>query len=82
VAGPPQRRDDLVWYYTLAQIGIEMVAPLFVGLYLDWQFGTTPWLMLIGIVLGFVGGLYHLIVMLQRRGRPPGPGTSDPRENR
>lgn len=31
------------------------------GLWLDRQFGTKPWLMLLLVVVGIVGGMLHLI---------------------
>jgi F0F1-type ATP synthase assembly protein I len=65
------------YYFALAQIGLEMVAPIGVGLLVDYYFGSLPWATVICTVLGFVGGMVHLVVMVQRhdaeeRRRPPG----------
>ena len=53
-------------------IGVELVAPLLVGVFggrwLDRRFATEPWLLLTGAVLGAVAGMINLI----RRGLPPG----------
>ena len=53
-------------------IGVELVAPLIVGVFggrwLDRRFETGPWLLLTGAVLGAVAGMINLI----RRGLPPG----------
>lgn len=42
-------------------LGIHMAAAvtlfLFAGRYADEYFGTKPWLMIAGIVIGFVGGM-------------------------
>jgi len=54
-------------YFTLAQVGLEMVAPLVLGLLLDAWLGWTPWTAVIGAVLGLVGGVAHLIALLNRR---------------
>lgn len=48
---------------TLGAVGTEMVAPIVVGCFLDYQFGTMPLCMVIGALLGLVGGIYHLIVL-------------------
>jgi hypothetical protein len=53
-------------YFTLAYVGMEMVAPLVVGLILDAQLGWTPWGAVIGAALGLIGGLAHLIAILNR----------------
>lgn len=48
----------------LMGLGIQFVVAillfLYVGMWLDRKFGTTPWLMLAGMVVGGVGGFYSL----------------------
>ncbi|MCS6976955.1 MAG: AtpZ/AtpI family protein [Gemmatales bacterium] len=51
------------------QIGLEMAAPIGLGVFLDLRWGTTPWLTVTGAVVGLVGGLAHLIAMLNREER-------------
>lgn len=53
-------------YFALGQAGIEMVAPLGIGLWLDYQFGWGPWGLIVGALVGFVGGTVHMIVMAQQ----------------
>jgi len=53
-------------YFTLAYVGMEMVAPLVAGLILDDQLGWTPWATVIGAALGLIGGLVHLIAVLNQ----------------
>jgi len=53
-------------YFALAQVGMEMVAPIVLGLWLDHKFEIGPWGVIVGAVLGLVGGLAHLVVMLRR----------------
>jgi F0F1-type ATP synthase assembly protein I len=48
---------------TISQVGIEMAAPIGVGLAIDYALGTMPIFMIVGAVAGFVGGVYHLIVL-------------------
>lgn len=49
------------------QLAISVVAGLFLGHYLDEKWGTNPWLTLLGLILGFIGGLYNLIRVLRWR---------------
>jgi len=57
---------ELGRYFALAQVGLEMVAPIVLGLFLDRQFGWGPWGVVAGAVLGLVGGFSHLVHMLNR----------------
>jgi F0F1-type ATP synthase assembly protein I len=63
---PPDARE-MGKYMALAQVGFEMVVPLIVGLVIDNYAGTGPWLMVAGAVLGFVGGIMHLIALSNRQ---------------
>jgi len=64
-AGPSNSRE-LGYYFALAQCGLEMVFPLGVGIALDYYFGWKPWGAVVGAIVGFVGGLAHLILMVNR----------------
>lgn len=50
----------------IGQIGLEMAAPIGLGWWLDVQFGTLPWLIIAGAVVGLVGGVAHLVVMMNK----------------
>ena len=71
--------------FALSQVGLEMVAPIALGLFLDNHLGWTPWGVSCGAVLGLVGGLAHLVWMLKKfeeqdssKTRSPNPpGTAD-----
>lgn len=43
------------------QLAASVVAGLLFGNYLDGKIGTRPWLALLGITLGFIGGIVNLI---------------------
>jgi F0F1-type ATP synthase assembly protein I len=66
--------------YGMAQVGIEMVAPIGLGVALDYWLGWTPWATVAGAVLGFVGGLVHLVSMMNQQDRngPKKPGSGAP----
>jgi F0F1-type ATP synthase assembly protein I len=63
----PPYGKELAYYYSIAQVGLEMVVPIGLGLLIDYRFGSLPWATVIGAVLGFVLGLLHLIKLLNRR---------------
>jgi F0F1-type ATP synthase assembly protein I len=48
---------------SLSQVGMEMAAPILVGLFFDRYFATSPWCVIGGAVLGFVGGFAHIIAL-------------------
>jgi ATP synthase protein I len=51
------------------QLAIAVVAFFFLGRWLDSLFGTAPWLMLTGLVLGITGGLVQFLRTALRLGR-------------
>jgi len=59
--------QELGHYVALAQSGMEMVAPMILGVIIDRYTGWTPWATVIGFIVGFVGGFMHLMVLLQKQ---------------
>jgi F0F1-type ATP synthase assembly protein I len=57
---------QLARYATLAQVGLEMVAPIVVGWFLDGYFGWSPWAVIVGALVGLVGGVAHLVALSNR----------------
>ena len=61
------------------QLALAVVILFFVGRWLDNRWGTSPWLMLVGIFIGIVGGLIRFVRTAMEVGReedaeePPGP---------
>jgi F0F1-type ATP synthase assembly protein I len=71
-------------YLTLGlQLAISVVVFFFVGRWLDGQFGTSPWLMIAGLLIGTAGGFiqfFRTVAALGRkqdRGKGPGPRKSE-----
>jgi F0F1-type ATP synthase assembly protein I len=71
-------------YLTLGlQLAISVVVFFFVGRWLDGQFGTSPWLMIGGLLIGTAGGFiqfFRTVAALGRKqetGKGPGPGKSE-----
>jgi F0F1-type ATP synthase assembly protein I len=66
----PQREPDfklLGQLAVLSQIGLEMATPVGIGAALDYYFGWAPWASIAGAVLGLLGGMAHLVAILNRR---------------
>jgi hypothetical protein len=64
-------------YIELGQVGMEMVAPIIIGLMFDNWLGWRPWLTVVGVVAGFVGGMAHLLAFRNRRANGPGSPHGD-----
>jgi F0F1-type ATP synthase assembly protein I len=72
VPGKPLDPKELGYYYSLAQVGLEMVAPAGVGLLVDHYFGWQPWGVVVGAVLGLIAGLAHLVTLTNQPRKPDG----------
>jgi ATP synthase protein I len=56
-------------YRVLAMAGTavaELVAPVLIGIWVDNRYGSAPWGLAVGAVVGFVGGLVHLMVVASK----------------
>jgi F0F1-type ATP synthase assembly protein I len=63
----PQDPRELGRYFALAQVGLEMVVPIGLGLLLDDWLAWRPWGVIGGAVLGLMVGLIHLASLSQRQ---------------
>ncbi len=57
---------DMRRYMALSQVGLEMVAPIGVGLAVDHFLGWFPWGTICGAALGLTAGLVHLIYFVSK----------------
>jgi F0F1-type ATP synthase assembly protein I len=71
----PESRSQLAFYAELSQIGIEMAAPIGIGAWLDSYLGWSPWLVITGAIVGFAGGMLHLLSLVNR----PPPSREPPK---
>lgn len=59
---------DTTWRMFVPSVGLTLL-----GVWADGQFGTKPWLMVLGIVLGFAGALLlvkkQIVGLKSRKGR-------------
>ncbi len=67
------------WVNQITSIAIEMAVPAFLGHWADQRWGTEPWLVGIGALLGFAVAMVHLLALAKqsnrRETRRPGRGT-------
>jgi F0F1-type ATP synthase assembly protein I len=70
---------ELSRYFTISQVGLEMVAPIALGLLLDHYLGWSPWGLVGGAALGLCGGVAHLVHLVGKEDSPPDSrGTKQP----
>jgi F0F1-type ATP synthase assembly protein I len=65
---PPTR--DFGAVLVIGGVGVEIVASILVGAVLDSYMNWAPWGILTGLVVGFTGGMLHLIVLMRRFSGP------------
>jgi len=58
---------EVGYYFTIAQVGLEMVVPIALGLWLENLLGWQPWGVVGGAVLGLTGGLLHLLQLVKKQ---------------
>jgi F0F1-type ATP synthase assembly protein I len=66
MSAEPPNSKEIGKYFALAQVGLEMVAPIVLGMVIDNYCDSAPWGVAGGAILGLVGGLWHLVVLAKR----------------
>lgn len=56
-----EQRSSLRYAGVGIQFGLTITLFALLGRWLDGRFGTTPWLLLVGVLIGFGGGTYSLL---------------------
>lgn len=62
---------DVQFQLVLAQTGLEMVAPIVLGLVLDSYFGWRPWATVAGVAVGLIGGIGHMVYLVNHHQDDP-----------
>ena len=78
-SGPSDSRHEMGFYFSLSQVGLEMVVPVGVGIALDRYLQWSPWGVIGGAVAGLLVGFVHLVVVLNRHDQG-GAGPSERRD--
>ncbi len=72
----PRNSKELGFQFSLAQIGLEMVTPMGVGIALDYFLNWRPWGTIGGLGVGVICSMTHLILLVNRHesetSKPPG----------
>ncbi len=66
----------VAWSSEVISIAIEMVLPMLLGIWLDRKLGTVMVFVLLGAVLGFSLGLFHLVRLTKPRHGSSAPDKS------
>lgn len=74
----PEDPRELGRYLALANVGLEMVAPVGLGVLLDAYLAWSPWGAAVGAVVGLTVGLTHLVMMSKRDDGDSGPRSGEP----
>lgn len=53
-----------------------MVVPIALGWWVDDKLGSAPWLLILGVIVGFVVGIVHLLALT--RGDEKAPKDNEP----
>lgn len=56
------------WSTRLMAIGFEMALPAAGGYWLDRRIGTSPLFLILGAMLGFAAGMFHLLQIARQSG--------------
>ena len=68
---PDPLAQAMEWVTKITTVALEMVLPAIGGAWLDKRFGTQYWA-LVGVVLGMVVGMWHLLQMTRPKTGPSG----------
>ena len=71
---PSNERDSFLTAFGIYgaigfQLAAAVVAGLFIGQWVDQKLHTTPWLTVLGLILGSVGGFYNFIRIINWKNR-------------
>jgi F0F1-type ATP synthase assembly protein I len=64
----PPMAVGMYWAQQITSIAIEMALPAWLGRLADQRWGTEPWLVAVGALLGFSAALWHLMAIARQTG--------------
>ncbi|MEX0702235.1 MAG: AtpZ/AtpI family protein [Planctomycetales bacterium] len=80
--GRPPLVVGMEWAQRITLVSLEMALPAWGGHWLDQRYGTDPWLLVAGALLGFAVAASHLIAMLKSRSADESNMPKDRETNR
>jgi F0F1-type ATP synthase assembly protein I len=69
----------LSWASRITALGLEFALPALAGHWIDGRLGTSPWVTLLGCVLGITAGFVHLM-QIAREGAVKNPKPNSPHD--
>ena len=79
---PPSRPDrrspiavGMQWASRITSLALELVVPTLLGYWGDRRWGTAPWLVVGGAVIGLLAAGMHFKQLVDELGGRPGPPT-------
>lgn len=69
----------MYWASRISNIGLQMALPALLGWWGDRSWGTEPWLVVVGAVVGFASGMLAILKLadsFQRQDRQDGGGQT------
>jgi len=77
--GDSSNSKDVQRAFAVAAVGIEIVIPTLLGWWLDSYLGSGPWGALVGGIIGFSGGIWHMVRLSKPDESSPDDRPSQPR---
>lgn len=71
MAPPPDSGGDTRGLVLVSTTVAQLVVPILVGVWLDGQYGWSPWGLVIGSGIGLIGGAVGLALLYRKSGRTP-----------
>lgn len=71
-----------VWATRLSSLGMEIAVPALGGYWLDRQWGTSPWLLVVGAVLGIILFSVSVLRLSQDLGKHSSVGQRESRSSK
>ena len=68
--GRPPMVAAMWWVQQITSISVEMALPAALGHWADNRWGTEPWLVGVGALLGFAVAMLHLLQLTKQKARP------------
>ncbi|MFV0443869.1 MAG: AtpZ/AtpI family protein [Planctomycetaceae bacterium] len=56
----------MYWVSRISSIGFQMAVPPLAGWWVDGRWGMSPWLMIVGAVVGFLSGMLAILKLASR----------------
>ena len=60
--------EAVKWVSVVTSVVAVMTVPAFVGIWIDHRCGTKCLFVILGVIVGFVGGMYCLLDMVKAKG--------------